>query len=315
MPDLPVHVLSGLSSFIGSQLAVPRPSVIIVDSSLCPNIVLVSSSTPPFYFKSGAPFPPPHQARLYSFQSSEVRSPVIMPDHNSSMSIDQSSPSSGGVDSPRGTPGTKVTEFSPEDGRGEPKVDGKGIVKASFPPTFSLQGVPIKLSPNGKVGTIRGMASQDPFTTGSSVLTVNANPSACIKLSPTAVAFMPLQSTQLAAINTNYASSRCPRSTGATPLGSQSGVTSTVSYLNATSVPDLHPHRKITENLSHVTEGLPQPPIAPPTHAHSSGTMNGGFSSLAVQSTNLSSSRYLKVCNVPKVTTQQNLNEIFSVSV
>lgn len=237
-----------------------------------------------------------------------------MPDHISSGSIDQSSPSSGGVDSLRGTPGTKVTEFSPEDVRGEPKVDGKGMAKANFPPTFSLQGVPIKFSPNGKVGTIRGMASHDPFTTGTSVLTVNGNSSAGIKLSPTAAAFMPLQSNQLAAINTNHTGFPDIRSVGLTPLGQQGGVASTVSYLNATSVPDLHPHRKITENLSHICGGLPQPPIAPPTHTHSSGTMSGGLFPLASPSTNVVSSRYLQVSNVPRVTSQHNLNEIFSVS-
>lgn len=239
-----------------------------------------------------------------------------MPDHGSSRSIDQSSPSSGGVDSHRGTPGTKVTEFSPEDVRSEPKADGKGIGKAKFPPTFSLQGVPVKTSPNGKVATIRSLANHDPFTTGSSVLTVNGNPSAGIKLSPTAAAFKPLQSTtQLAVINATHPGFPDSNSLGVPSVGQQTRGTSTVSYLNATSVPDLYPHRKITENLSYISAGPAQPPIAPPAHSHSSGTLNGGVSSQALPSADISSSRYLKVSNVAKVTSQKNLCEIFSVSV
>lgn len=239
-----------------------------------------------------------------------------MPDHVSSRSIDQSSPSSGGVESHRGTPGTKVTEFSPEDVRGEPKMDGKAIANAKFPPTFALQGVPVKVSPNGKAGTTRGMGNHDPFTSGSSVLAVNGNPSAGIKLSPTAAAFKPFQSTnQLAVINANHRGFPDRQAAGVPSVGQQPAITSTVSYLNATSVPDLHPHRKFTEDHSHLSGGLPQPPIAPPSHTQSSVPLNGGLSSLGLPSADVASSRYLKISNVPKVTSQQNLTEIFSVSV
>ncbi|MCJ1404459.1 hypothetical protein MMC11_007684 [Xylographa trunciseda] len=226
------------------------------------------------------------------------------------------SPSSGGAESYRCTPGTKLTDFSPEDFRGESKASYNDNVNTDHPPAFTLQGVPLKYSPHGKAPNLTLLGTQDPFTVTPSTLKVHGNAAAGAKLSPTAAAFKPSQSGFNAA-----ATHRSKPISGHVSLV-HSGQhwkalpdacnTSGVSYLNATSVPDIGPsHPKLTQNILSVPGGASQLPIGPPASNNSkilSTSATYSPTDLVLGRTN--GSRYLKI-HVPTDTTQDTLNAIF----
>ena len=230
--------------------------------------------------------------------------------HSATLSA-SSSPSSVDIESHHGTPGTKLTEFSPEDCRAEPKSVTAGGMKVNLPPTFALQGVPMKLSPNGKArSAIQG--AQDPFTSNTSNVGM-ADPGAVTgpKLSPTAATFTPLQPTsELTIVNGSQVSAFGPPTSNAASqhLG--------VAYLNATSVPDSAPlHRKPPQNLLSYPGGVILPPIGPPAPGTlSSPSSNADGSSAGPCLVGIDCSRYFKISQVSTQTSPQQLNGIFGVS-
>ncbi|MCJ1287610.1 hypothetical protein MMC26_006962, partial [Xylographa opegraphella] len=226
------------------------------------------------------------------------------------------SPSSGGAESNHCTPGTKLTDFSPEDFRGQSKLSYNGNPKTNHPPAFALQGVPLKFSPHSKAPNLNSMGTQDPFTVTSKTLHVNDNTASGIKLSPTAAAFKPSQTEfHLAAV---LRSEPIPGgvllpSSGQylkAPQDARNGLG--VSYLNATSVPDIDLSQpKLTQNILSVAGGVSQSPIGPP--ASSNCTIPSTFTISSPTDTvprHTNSSRYLKI-RVPTDTTQDMLNAIF----
>ena len=230
------------------------------------------------------------------------------------------SPSSGGAESQHCTPGTKLTDFSPEDFRGQSKMGYNGNSKTNHPPAFTLQGVPLKFSLHTTAPNLTSIGPQDPFTVTSSTLQVNGNATSGIKLSPTATAFKPSQSGfHLAATLRSVPSPSgvlFPSSGNhqKTPQDAHSALG--VSYLNATSVPDLDlSYPKLTQNMLSVADGLHQSPIGPPTSSNCTILPTSATSSPTNSvSRRTNSSRYLRI-RVPTDTTQDLLNAIFIVRI
>ncbi|MCJ1396505.1 hypothetical protein MMC18_009396 [Xylographa bjoerkii] len=226
------------------------------------------------------------------------------------------SPSSGGAESHHCTPGTKLTEFSPEEFRGEPTTGYNGNTKCNHPPAFALQGVSLKFSPHNKALNFTPLGTQDPFTVTSSALKVNANATTGVKLSPIAAAFKPSQSGFHLA--TTFRSEPIPDGVSLPRSGHHQKAlqdlrnSSGVSYLNATSVPDLGPsHLKLTQNILSVPGCASLSPIGPPTGSDRTILSTSVTSSpVGLIPGRTNSSRYLKI-RVPTDTTQDTLNAIF----
>ena len=222
-----------------------------------------------------------------------------------------SSPSSTDVESHHGTPGTKLTDFSPEDYRGEPKPLTANSITVNLPPTFALRGVPVKLSPNGEA-RVATLAVQDPFTS-TPILSAVPDPSgvAAPKLSPTAATFMPLQpNPALSTVNRPHVSSFAVFDSNSP--GQHSGV----AYLNATSIPDPTPsHRMASQNLISCQSAVVLPPIGPPTPSiTANSSLSGEYAPQASYFATAGGSRYFKISHVPTQTSAHQLNAIFSVS-
>ncbi|MCJ1435175.1 hypothetical protein MMC27_004546 [Xylographa pallens] len=239
-----------------------------------------------------------------------------MTDRMAATTYSPRSPSSGGAESYRCTPGTKLTDYSPEDFRGQSKMGYHGNSITNHPPAFTLHGVPLKFSPHSKAPNLTSMGTQDPFTVTSSTLQVNGNAASGIKLSPTAVAFKPSQSGfHLAATLRSEPIQRGVSLPGpGQHQNAQQDARSAlrVSYLNATSVPELDlSHTKLTQNILSVAGDVNQSPIGPPASSNctilSTSTTSSPTDSV---SRHTNCSRYLRI-RVPTDTTQDVLNVIF----
>ena len=222
-----------------------------------------------------------------------------------------SSPSSADVESHHGTPGTKLTDFSPEDFRGEPKTLTANSIQVNLPPTFALQGVPIKLSPNGKA-RVATLAVQDPFTS-IPIPSTAPDPSsvAAPKLSPTAATFMPLQP------NPTLSVANRPQVSSFGVFDSNfAGQHSGVAYLNATSIPDPTPsNRTASQNLISCQSAVILPPIGPPPPGIAANpSLSGECGPQGSYFATADGSRYFKISHVPTQTSPHQLNAIFSVS-
>ena len=99
--------------------------------------------------------------------------------------------SSEEIESRHGTPETKLTAFSPEDVRLQPRVGEYKIVRSNLPPPFALE------QPQGHVGSTVGagnnvaFGSQDPFVTNASTAYRTYSPRPPPRLSPGASSFTP----------------------------------------------------------------------------------------------------------------------------
>lgn len=136
--------------------------------------------------------------------------PIIGLDPIDSMSCFQYRTSAAGVDSSRynatssspnsseeieshhGTPETKLSVFSPEEFRVQPKASPYGTGRSNLPPLFTLGNSQGKRSPkpNGSKTTTFGY--QDPFFASPGVVSNTQNTEDPPKLSPTASSFTPL---------------------------------------------------------------------------------------------------------------------------
>lgn len=226
-----------------------------------------------------------------------------MVDFNSPTTSSSSPCSSESLFSDHGTPATKLTAFSPEDARDEPKVMANSSIKVHQPPSFTLQGVPIKCSLHGKAARSTNLGAQDPFTTMPSVVTIDGSSLAAPRLSPVANSFTP-SAGAMRKLNSNGSEPPAAH-TYHRPMG-----VDTVSYLTATSVPDTKWHGTVDKNPLSVLPDTLLSPIGPRAVPVSIGpamiedtlkTMND-------------CSRYLMISQVLKWTTPQELNEIFTVS-
>ena len=102
--------------------------------------------------------------------------------------------SSEEIESQHGTPETKLTAYSPEDIRLQPRLGEYKTVRTKLPPAFALgQPQDHPGSTNG-VGHINPFGCQDPFVTNSSTVYRPHSPRTQTRLSPGASSFTPLES-------------------------------------------------------------------------------------------------------------------------
>lgn len=226
-----------------------------------------------------------------------------MVDFKSPTASNSSPCSSEGLFSDHGTPATKLTAFSPEDARDEPKVMANSGIKVHQPPTFTLQGVPLKGSPLGKAARSTNHGAHDPFTTTPSVVTIHGSNVIAPGLSPVATNFKP----SMGAMQNLLSNGSQPSAahTHHRPMGID-----TVSYLTATSVPDTKWNGTVLKNPLSVVPDTLLSPIGPRGVSVSTGLAMTEDASKAMGD----SSRYLMISQVLKSTTPQELNEIFTVS-
>lgn len=101
--------------------------------------------------------------------------------------------SSEEIESHHGTPETKISSFSPEDFRNQPKTNAYGTVRANLPPAFSLVQSQDKSSPTSKLGNLGLFGSQDPFISISGCASAGRGGNDPPKLSPVASTFTPFK--------------------------------------------------------------------------------------------------------------------------
>lgn len=101
--------------------------------------------------------------------------------------------SSEEIESHHGTPETKISSFSPEDFRNQPKTSAYGTVRANLPPAFSLSQSQDMSSPTSKLGNLALFGSQDPFISISGCASAGRGGNDPPKLSPVASTFTPFK--------------------------------------------------------------------------------------------------------------------------
>ena len=99
--------------------------------------------------------------------------------------------SSEEVESHHGTPATKLSPFSPDQGLEDIKHVNQGIVRARVPPPFVLARDQSNFGPNGKSGNSILPGSQDPFLSVPNLSSNSQSSGDGSKLSPNASAFTP----------------------------------------------------------------------------------------------------------------------------
>ena len=218
-----------------------------------------------------------------------------------------SSPSSQDNYSNDDTPGTKLTDFSPECSRDDKTTIVSAAGEVVHPPSFTLPDIATADSPKGQQGIPLTSGVHDPFTVGPRPLKGQGS-HVSARLSPTAATFMPLRATP----------ARFRKGSLSSIWLQPTSPSTAVSYLNATSVPDididkprLNPIQALhTTNTSSVLS-----PIGSPGHINAPGSASGGDCLLTgMEFSNAgSTTRYLKISQVMKTATIEELNIAFNV--
>jgi hypothetical protein len=97
---------------------------------------------------------------------------------------------SEGIESLRGTPATKLSQFSPDEAIGELKLCSNSINRANVPPSFNLSRANPRFVSNGNVNASPALGSADPFVSGPHLSTTTRGTNSS-KLSPIASTFTP----------------------------------------------------------------------------------------------------------------------------
>ncbi len=100
--------------------------------------------------------------------------------------------SSEDIESHHGTPETKLTAFSPEDVRLQPRVGEYKTVRSNLPPAFALGQPQDHSGSTVGAGNTLAFSCQDPFITNSSASYRTSSPRPQPKLSAGASSFTPL---------------------------------------------------------------------------------------------------------------------------
>lgn len=109
-------------------------------------------------------------------------------DHNANYASPNSSEE---VESHHGTPATKLSPFSPDQGLEDLKHVNQGIVRARVPPPFVLARDQSSFGPNGTSDNSIVPGSQDPFLSVPNLSSNSQSSGDGSKLSPNASAFTP----------------------------------------------------------------------------------------------------------------------------
>ena len=213
--------------------------------------------------------------------------------------------SSETVNSAQNTPETKLTAFSPEELRSGYKVSKSGIVRPNVPPAFSLNIHP-QASPSGKTGNASNSVSADPFVSSSTATSstgrgFHGEP----KLSPVASSFTPQGSIESLFRSGSGQYFRLPASTS--------------KYLTESSATDFGDPASSFNAFSKEFATQEEPATsanATPRQSQSSSVASSKvFPKLGQFSSDVGSSRYLYVGNVPSKTPNTEIEQFFHVSI
>lgn len=220
--------------------------------------------------------------------------------------------SSEEVESHHGTPETKISSFSPEDFRNQPKSNAYGTVRANLPPAFSLGQSQDKSSPTAKLGNLAHFGSPDPFISISGCASAGRGGSDPPKLSPVASTFTPFKYQEPTPGNTapDVLTISVPRAnafpsifkngnaapTPASTAGSATNETETHSMLSNSMVPMTSSSQSTSSGTSTI-----------PTPFENELTKFGHFSSDG------DTSRSLVLSHIPRTTPTHDIDGFFNV--
>ena len=218
-----------------------------------------------------------------------------------------SSPSSRGSYSNDNTPGTKLTDLSPRGSHSDEKAVTDTAGRVSHPPSFALQGTVTTIGSDVQRSIVSVSNVYDPFAIDTEPSKVDDN-HVGVRLSPTAATFMPLRPTAARFSGGSLASLWLQ------PMPSNTAV----GYLSATSVPDVDAEQSRSDlSQNSVSTDFRQvlSPIGPPHHF---GSPEGGICEVSSPteagfSTTGPTTRYLKISQVLKTATIEELNIAFNV--
>lgn len=237
----------------------------------------------------------------------QQRSMATMMDSASFHHTSGSPNSSEEIGSHHGTPETKLTAFSPEDSRLQPRVGEYKTVRSNLPPAFVLG------QPQSHSGSTVGLSNtvtfgcQDPFITNSSATYRACSPRPQPKLSPGASSFTPLESCE----NGYIAELNCNREPGVTNPQYQS-IISKLGYAPRTSSYNT-PLNNVSSEHQRFT--MPKAPTGPPVSTSPETALKievvpvkmGYFSSDG------ETSRSLIISDISPRTSPKEVEEFFSV--
>ncbi len=219
--------------------------------------------------------------------------------------ISASPNSSEEIDSHRGTPATKISAFSPEDNVESFKVASHGIIRSNVPPAFNLVHTNTNFSPNGKVGENTSSVFQDPFVSVSLSNSITQPSTGVSKLSPAASDFTPATSIAFSSSNGRLVS-----------IPSHQFDVSSPGYLVSPAVSSSSHNNSIATKCAVSGPsglGLRPTSIQAVTTQHdissaAGGNIHRGFSS------DEGLSRAIMLCNIPPITSMDDIYGLFGVS-
>lgn len=221
--------------------------------------------------------------------------------------------SSEEIESHHGTPETKISSFSPEDLRNQPKTNAYGTVRANLPPAFSLGQSQDKSSPTAKLGNLALFGSQDPFISISGCASAGRGGNDPPKLSPVASTFTPFKYQEPITANTapDVLTISVPRA-NAFPSISKHG--------NAALTPASTAGSATNESEKHSMLSNSEVPMTSSSQSTSSGTSSipTSFEAELTKFGHFSSdgetSRSLVLSHIPRTTPTHDIDGFFNVS-
>ena len=220
--------------------------------------------------------------------------------------------SSEEMESPHGTPETKLSAFSPEDGQTQPKASEYGLVRSNLPPAFSLGHHHARSSPRARLQNLTLSASQDPFVTNLSLEASSRGPNDAPKLSPVASSFTPFKYqghalTGTIPNNSKIAVQKSEAQTSTLYLGHTISMSSAVS-------PSIN--CGLEKHTSFVSSQFPASTVTRPNSVVPSigdGNVEMDLIKIGQFSSEGETSRSLVISQIPRKTSVQDVDAFFSV--
>ena len=216
--------------------------------------------------------------------------------------------SSEEVESHHGTPATKLSPFSPDQGLEDLKHANQGIVRARVPPPFVLARDQSNFSPNGKVGSAIVPGSQDPFLSVPKLSSNTQSSGDGSKLSPNASSFTP--TSLIESVSSNGTSSS---STSQYPLSAPICDFVGMEGLDFLSPSRSNPLQYGPTGKNYLLSG-PSDTTISPTSLPAGSSFGTLVTKLGQFSTDVSKSRSLMVGPVGKATSAKEIQKLFGVS-
>lgn len=235
--------------------------------------------------------------------------------HNGHNGTSASPNSSEEVESHHGTPATKLSPFSPDQGLEDLKHVNQGIVRARVPPPFVLARDQSNFGPNGKAGNSIVPGSQDPFLSVPKLSSNTQSSGDGSKLSPNASTFTPTSLVESVFSNgtSSSSTSQYPFSAPMCGFGGIQGL----DFLSPTS--RSNPLQYGPTGTKYLLSGPSDTTISPTSLSAGStfGTLvtNMGSIKIGQFSTDVSKSRSLMVGPVGKATSAKEIEKLLGVSI